>query len=108
MKPTRVCRIRRRGANTTAKASKKQRTSSTITAETRLKQGTLKASSLRMAEKRPASNFRRRTSYDDYFDENFHRYQEYEQNGYSMQDAQAIYDSFFGRGNDPLKLFGIW
>ena len=55
--------------------------------------------------KRPASNFRRRTSYDDQFDENFHRYQEYEQNGYSMQDAQAIYDSFFGRGNDPFETF---
>ena len=42
---------------------------------------------------------------DDQFDENFHRYQEYEQNGYSMQDAQSIYDSFFGRGNDPFETF---
>ena len=46
-----------------------------------------------------------KSPYDDQFDENFHRYQEYEQNGYSMQDAQAIYDSFFGRGNDPFETF---
>ena len=58
--------------------------------------------------KRPAShNFRKRTSYDEQFEENFHRFGEYRENGYSMHDAQAIYDSFFGsgNGNDPFDTF---
>eukprot|EP00943_MAST-04B_sp_MAST-4B-sp1_P009130 g9130.t1 len=57
--------------------------------------------------KRSAGNFRRRTSYDNQFDQNFHRFGEYEQNGFSAHDAQEIYNSFFGGGkaDDPFETF---